>query len=225
MRSASLFAVVALAVVLVLSSAHNAFAQTELYYDDGTSENYVFSMFVGARYAVRFSLPSGWSAASVVGVKFYTWREGSAMVHIYGSLSDGCAGVDLQSFSMNFNLNSWNEQTGLTGVTVTGDFCVAAEYTAENFPQFGLDSIVAPEVDPQTTWISEPGSATWSHLVFPSPPPYIFMIRAWVGPAGPAPVGGVLMPANTLALVAPWVAVIGLVGCIGTIVVVAKKPN
>jgi hypothetical protein len=38
-----------------------------------------------------------------------------------------------------------------------------------------------------------------------------------------APVGGVVMPANTLAIVAPWLAVIGLVGCIGTAVVVARK--
>jgi hypothetical protein len=37
-----------------------------------------------------------------------------------------------------------------------------------------------------------------------------------------APVGGLVMPANTFALVAPWLAVIGLVGCIGTIVVVVK---
>jgi hypothetical protein len=36
-------------------------------------------------------------------------------------------------------------------------------------------------------------------------------------------VGGLVMPANTLALVAPWLAIIGLVGCIGTVVVVAKK--
>jgi len=36
-------------------------------------------------------------------------------------------------------------------------------------------------------------------------------------------VGGVVMPANTLALAAPWLAVIGAVGCLGTIVVVARK--
>jgi len=40
----------------------------------------------------------------------------------------------------------------------------------------------------------------------------------------PAPsVGGVVMPANTLAILMPWLAVIGVVGCIGTAVVVAKK--
>ncbi len=36
-------------------------------------------------------------------------------------------------------------------------------------------------------------------------------------------VGGVVMPADTLAMFAPWVAVIGLVGCIATAAVVAKK--
>jgi hypothetical protein len=38
-----------------------------------------------------------------------------------------------------------------------------------------------------------------------------------------SPVGGVVMPADTFALVAPWLAIVGLVGCIGTVVVVAKK--
>jgi len=41
--------------------------------------------------------------------------------------------------------------------------------------------------------------------------------------SGAAPVGGVVVLVNTLALVAPWLAVIGLVGCIGTIAVVVKK--
>ena len=36
-------------------------------------------------------------------------------------------------------------------------------------------------------------------------------------------VGGVVEDLNTFALVAPWLAVIGLVGCISTVVVVAKK--
>jgi len=42
--------------------------------------------------------------------------------------------------------------------------------------------------------------------------------------ACPAPaVGGVVMPAGMFAILAPWLAVIGLVGCIGTVVVVARK--
>ena len=41
-------------------------------------------------------------------------------------------------------------------------------------------------------------------------------------PVTAAPVGGVVMPANTFAMVSPWLALVGVVGCIGTIVVVAK---
>jgi hypothetical protein len=36
-------------------------------------------------------------------------------------------------------------------------------------------------------------------------------------------VGGVVEPANTFALLSPWLAVIGLAGCIGTVAVVARK--
>jgi hypothetical protein len=39
----------------------------------------------------------------------------------------------------------------------------------------------------------------------------------------PLSVGGALMPANTLALLSPWLAVIGLVGCISTVALVTKK--
>jgi hypothetical protein len=43
--------------------------------------------------------------------------------------------------------------------------------------------------------------------------------------AGPccAAVGGCVQPVNTFALVSPWLVAIGLIGCIGTVVVVAKK--
>ena len=39
----------------------------------------------------------------------------------------------------------------------------------------------------------------------------------------PQTVGGVVMPANAFPIVTPWLAVIGLVGCIGTVVVVVAK--
>jgi len=53
------------------------------------------------------------------------------------------------------------------------------------------------------------------------------LIAAVLTPAAPGqvgpPVGGFLEPINKLAVFAPWLAVIGLVGCIGTIAVIAKK--
>ena len=36
-------------------------------------------------------------------------------------------------------------------------------------------------------------------------------------------VGGCVQPVNSFALLSPWLAILGLVGCIGTIVVVAKR--
>jgi hypothetical protein len=59
-----------------------------------------------------------------------------------------------------------------------------------------------------------------------SPAPKSLCVNLQVGgppPVTAAPVGGVVMPTNTFALVSPWLAVIGLIGCIGTAVVVAKK--
>lgn len=38
-----------------------------------------------------------------------------------------------------------------------------------------------------------------------------------------AAVGGVVIPVNKFAVLAPWLALIGLVGCIGTVFVVAKE--
>jgi hypothetical protein len=49
------------------------------------------------------------------------------------------------------------------------------------------------------------------------------MIRALVDPLGCPAVGGVVLPVNTFAILAPWLAVIALVGCIGTVVVIRKK--
>jgi hypothetical protein len=53
------------------------------------------------------------------------------------------------------------------------------------------------------------------------------VILHYLGQPSPAPtgtpVGGVIEPVNRLSVLAPWLAVIGLVGCISTAVVVAKK--
>jgi hypothetical protein len=39
----------------------------------------------------------------------------------------------------------------------------------------------------------------------------------------PPAVGGVVMPTDALAILSPWLAVIGVVGCIGTVAVLVKK--
>jgi hypothetical protein len=42
-------------------------------------------------------------------------------------------------------------------------------------------------------------------------------------PTCPPAVGGVVTTVNAFAILAPWIAALGLVGCIGTAVVVGKK--
>lgn len=42
-------------------------------------------------------------------------------------------------------------------------------------------------------------------------------------PGGETAVGGVVMPTNTLTVLGPWLALVGLVGCISVVVVVAEK--
>jgi len=54
-----------------------------------------------------------------------------------------------------------------------------------------------------------------------SPPGVLHLALTFGNPA--APVGGVMIPVNKFAVLAPWLAVIGLVGCIGAAVVVAKN--
>jgi hypothetical protein len=54
--------------------------------------------------------------------------------------------------------------------------------------------------------------------------PICFVLITCTFTNSPAPpVGGVVIPANTLALVSPWLAVIGSVGCIGAAVVITRK--
>jgi hypothetical protein len=124
---------------------------------------------------------------------------------------------------MTFN-SGWNEQTGLTGITVGGDFCVVGETVNQFVPSFGFTR--GNVGDPIRSWFRySPIEPTWDEFN-PGGAPSNLMIRALVVQTSittAAPVGGMVMPANTLALVAPWLAVIGLVGCIGTLVVVAKK--
>jgi hypothetical protein len=81
MRSMRLLAVAVLAVVLALSSAQNAFAVTELAYDNGSNGGGVLHDYAG----VLFQLPSGVSSARVKYVRF-AWNPGSLPfdIHVTG---------------------------------------------------------------------------------------------------------------------------------------------
>lgn len=72
-----------------------------------------------------------------------------------------------------------------------------------------------------------PNTATASTFPFPvapmDPRPGESMEIEIVSCAVVAVVGGSVMPVNASALVLPWLVVIGIVGCVGTVILVAKK--
>ena len=94
---------------------------------------------------------------------------------------------------------------------VSGEFCVVAEGLTSNDPSIGVSGLPISG-----------HSYTYKFVQWFHDTGYDYMIRAYADPLG-VPVGGVVMPANTFTIVVPWLAVIGLVGCIGTVVVIAKK--
>jgi hypothetical protein len=97
------------------------------------------------------------------------------------------------------------------GIIVTGDFFVIL-YKAGNTPEYDT----GPKVSPVRSFYGD------SLAGLSNSPDGNFLIRVDIDPIV-APVGGIVAPVNTFAVLAPWLAVIGLVGCIGTVVVVAKK--
>jgi hypothetical protein len=223
MRSSRLLVVAVLAVVLALSAAQNAFATQWIFYDNGTSGGENQMDFVG----VRFSLPTGVSSAHLLAVSFY-WMaapsvQGSGMVmsiqptvgpdvtvHVTGSPSgtDLITPVDVPTAVI-----GWNTVDVSGGnLVVTGDFYVVIEQHIEETVAY--DNTGSNFEGRSVTGVSLTTLQVYSRSL---------MIRAEIDPIV-APVGGVVvMPVNAFAVLAPWLVVIGLVGCIGTAVVIAKK--
>jgi len=221
MRSARLFAVAVLAVVLALSAAQNAFASTEIMYDNGNNVAGCaltrIDGILGNTYAVLFSLPAGWSSATLSGAEVWVWQGFSVVLHVESS-----PGLDalMPALPITLTGDGWHTYP-LTTTKITGEFYIAIEDNSGGAGRIGgasgsdaTHSYWGPVAGP---WTTQKSCRTEPSRYYP------LMIRALVDPVAPAaPVGGLVIPANTLAIVAPWLAVIGLVG-ISTIVVVAKK--
>jgi hypothetical protein len=104
-------------------------------------------------------------------------------------------GITIQS-KFTGNINNW----GASGCTFSN---VVSQYTSVTGA--GLNLSLQPLA--YTGTCSVPGAITLD-FTFSTPT---------------AAVGGVVIPVNKFAVLAPWLALIGLVGCIGTVFVVAKK--
>jgi PKD repeat protein len=115
----------------------------ELCYDDGDKEGGV-SSDPGYQFAVRFSVPIGWTNAKILTARYYiSWNPGTFKVHVRDSDGDeGLPGTDLIS-SFSVTPTAYNEwfDVDLSGynLIVTGDFYIVMEEGAYMTPILGYD--------------------------------------------------------------------------------------
>jgi len=211
-----LLAVALLAVVLALSSATNVSASQWIQYETGPPFGAV-AVANGVYYGVKFDAGMPYARVLTVRVAMICRNNsGCGLFEIYILGSDGQTPWGAP-FTVNvpWNNNIWKFHDAVVPgvVVVPGVFwIVISDPTSPS--QIDLCVVLG-------------GGSGHSYFQNPSSFPLTvqseddYAIRAEVDPAGP--VGGVVIPANKFAIVAPWLVIIGLVGCIGTVVVVAKK--
>jgi hypothetical protein len=207
-----------LVVVLTLSSAHNAFAAIWLGYDSNLQVGTVAEA-KGSMIAVRFAVGDfeQWPQAMLVAVSFFNYSGTEAFrVHIFGNLDTGCVGTDLTApFDVSFyqlrrnTYEVWNRS-----IVVSEEFCVAAEWLTNSQPVFGSSNRTRSPYPSHSYYNVGEG---WTSQTSGD-----FMIRASVQEYKPAN-QGLIRPTNDLATISPWLVVIGLVGCMAIVVLVARK--
>jgi len=221
-RSFRILAVAVLAVVLALSSAQNAFAVTELAYDDGVSVSGVLPTYGG----VRFSLPTGVTSAKLLYIRFDWSITATNELNIYVTGPDhvtlltpailnvatgtgvGCPGTWVHSCS-------GYDVSGL-GITVTGDFYVIVQPQAQGTGN--------PMADAANSGRSFDGAnlAGLTNVLTGD-----WLIRVDIDPitsvAAGAPVGGFMEPVNKLVVFAPYLALFGVIGAVA--VFFWKRPD
>jgi hypothetical protein len=200
---------------LVLASTQNAFAVTELKYDNFTGG----SGGINRPYdAVRFTLTDfGLTSACLLAARLWLWQSpeptlNPLRVHVLGS--DGETPL-VTPFDFTGSSNEdWNDAyLPDGGVIVTGEFWIALYfYDDPSSPVRGTDT--NPPLGGHSYW-GEPGS--WSEDALRD-----YAIRALVQdgpcPRASAPVGGIVEPVNKSSVFMPYVAVFGLVAVVAVVV-------
>jgi len=217
------FAVVLLAVVLTLASIQSGFAGTWLSYGTGSSNDFGLTP-PGSQAAVLFDLPAGWSCANVLAARFYLTNSDpqglsvSFPVHVYDATLGELTPPGTTGTAQRLPASDW-VYVYFSGITVMGEFYVSIEAPASpSLSMRFLECIPDCIPDSHSYW-GVGGPLTWSLLTDQQ----YTQLQAEVDqcPSPPAPpVGGFVMPVNKFTVVAPYLALLGLVAVV-TIVVVA----
>jgi len=218
MHSLRLLAVGVLALTFFasLTQLPIAHASVEIAYDNGNPGG---SWFLSAGYSVgvQFSLQPGWTlGAKLLTARYYFDTVGCSFVVLVLD-SDHSTPLTPPFWATptapGNNFFSWFDvDLSSLNIVVTRGFFIGIQQLC-NPPILAEDSVANVGRSylgtSPSAWVTA-GSGN-------------SMIRAVVDPITPsAPVAGVVMPANNFAIVAPWLAIVGLVG-IGTVVVMARK--
>ena len=213
-RLVSFAIAILLASFVVSSFVPNAFAATWLSYDDGAPNGYDIPN-LGEHRAVRFSLPFGWSAARILTIRYHinlngTFGNDNFGAHIY--LADGSTSIFSQSVTIepgwvDVDLTSYN-------LVVTGDFYVSIE-TVDLFPgiDYDTDSPLGPSFQGTPgNWIGFDQGRN-------------IMIRSEVEQVTLIPVGGVTSPINKLEILAPYLALAGLIAVVSIVYIIKRRKD
>ena len=224
-RSVKLFAVAVLAIVLALSSAQNAFAVTELAYDNGV----FFQSIAFTLGGILFSLPTGVSSAHLRYVRFVltgaptptfpltihitrpdhvTELSGSPITFSgVGALPTGIGCPAGWTACYGFDVTSY-------GIVVTDDFFVILDTAVTMAEPTTDNAITGPPSRSYIGFASNLAGMAWvtgnMNILLRVD------IDPIVAPAGP--VGGVVEPVNNVAIAAPYLALFGVIAAVAVVI-------
>ena len=216
-RSVKLCAVAVLAIMLALSSAQNVFASTELIYDDGLPANAAIFPNAGVSMAVRFSLPAGVSSAKLLTARYNLDLSPTTVNTFTVRILDDDRTTDLTPpFSATPSAVGWFDVDLIAkNIIVTRDFYIVLK----NVNGMTHPSLFVDTSNPIYGRSWGDGNGFWEQNTIDN-----FMIRAVISSPAGAPVGGFMEPVNNLTIVAPYLALFGIVATVA-VVVWKKREN
>lgn len=200
----------ALTLLMLLLFSPSVFAATELAYDDGTPMGSEGLDFTG----VRFSLPTGVTYARLLKVR-YQWSSSGQGATLNIHITKADHQTELTSPIPTWSSSSspsWNElDISGRGILVSGDFYVVLENTADGNAIFDQNPVW-----PQRSF----GGSSLATLTYEELGDYL--IRVVIEPIV-RPVGGILITVNKLEVLAPYLALVGLVGAVTVAVAIRRR--
>lgn len=209
-------------MLISLSGSCTVLAQAiqELGYDNGIQAHWWTWSQSTSEYAVIFSIPPGWRDARLLTARYYlqTAKPGITIFRVHVYAADGSTDLLPSQLIVNPPAGPGWFDVDLRPYLITrsSDFYISIEFLSNQDPLLGQDSNSA-------SWSGYSRDRTsGSQWVDPHAN---LMIRAVVEnntPVSPA-VGGAMSAVNKFAVLAPYVALLGLFGAASVVIVIRRR--